>query len=206
MHSRTNEYVQSHLPGHKCSWQHRGAKPKRNWQVSIYQLILLKGRNITELVVHYNQDEHYDIEKIVATSLSHLPKLKSLKLTKCHLDNSPCLTSHGESEMASSSSIVMLAGILPGKVRDLASRFPNLKHLDLSTVTSVEQYRSPLALLLRYAENVKLPSVTSLKTTIHGEFWNLQSSVLHCIDDLSGSFPNLSALSLTDMSTDASSD
>ena len=77
MPSRTNEYVQSHLPGHKCSWQHRGAKPKRNWQVSIYQLILLKGRNITELVVHYNQDEHYDIEKIVATSLSRLQNIRN---------------------------------------------------------------------------------------------------------------------------------
>ena len=107
--------------------------------------------------------------------------------------------------MASSSSIVMLAGILPGKVRDLASTFPNLKHLDLSTVTCGEQSRSPLELLY-WADDVKMPSVTSLKTTIHGEFWNLQSSVLHCIDDLSGSFPNLSALSLTDMSTDASSD
>ena len=107
--------------------------------------------------------------------------------------------------MASSSSIVMLAGILPGKVRDLASRFPNLKHLDHSTVTSGEQYRSPLELLC-YAENVKLPSVTSLKTTIHGEFWNLQSSVFHCIDSLSESFPNLNALSLTDISTNASSD
>ena len=53
-----------------------GAKPKSNWQVSLYQLILLKGRNITELVVHYNQDEHYDIEKIVATSLSRLQKFE----------------------------------------------------------------------------------------------------------------------------------
>ena len=87
-------------------------------------------------------------------------------------------------------------------------RPPILQHLDLSTVTCGEQYRSPLELLLYWAEYVKLPLVTTLKTTIglHGEFWHLQSSVLHCIDDLSGSFPNLSALSLTDMSTDASSD
>ena len=119
------------------------------------------------------------------------------------------LNSHDvEFETVSSPSIVMLAGILPGKVRDLASTFPNLKHLDLSTVTCGEQYRSPLELLLYWAEYVKLPLVTTLKTTIglHGEFWHLQSSVLHCIDDLSESFPNLSALSLTDMSTDASSD
>ena len=52
-------------------------KTKANWQVSIYQLILLKGRNITELVVHYNQDEHYDIEKIVATLLSRLQKIRN---------------------------------------------------------------------------------------------------------------------------------